>query len=168
MYFDQKLNFKTHIAIIKSKISKSLFALRQVKNILSDSALLSLYFSTVHCHLVYGIQIWGSASQSTLNELFKKQKNAIRLITKSKYNSHTEPLFKKLQVLPLTSLIKYFNLQFMHNFNHNSESKTTSTCPDRELVKLQDYLGLNFRYCGISLVMMKLSSFRRSLPLILY
>ena len=119
VYFDQKLNFKTHIAIIKSKISKSLFALRQVKNILSDSALLSLYFSTVHCHLVYGIQIWGSASQSTLNELFKKQKNAIRLITKSKYNSHTEPLFKKLKVLPLPSLIKYFNLQFMHNFNHN-------------------------------------------------
>jgi len=119
VYFDQKLNFKTHIEKIKSKMSKSLFALRQVKNILSDSALLSLYFSTIHCHLVYGIQIWGSACQSLLTELYKKQKQAIRLISKAKYNSHTEPLFKKLQILPLPDMIKFFNLQFMHSFKFN-------------------------------------------------
>ena len=120
VYFDQKLNFKTHIEKIKSKIAKSLFALRQVKNLLSDPALLSLYFSTIHCHLVYGIQIWGCANQTTLSELYKKQKQAIRLISKAKYNAHTEPLFKQLQILPLPDLIKYFNLQFMHKFKHNS------------------------------------------------
>ena len=34
----------------------------------------------------------------------------------SKYNSHTEPLFKELKILPLTALIKFFNLQFMQHF----------------------------------------------------
>ena len=34
----------------------------------------------------------------------------------SKYNAHTEPLFKVLKILPLNALIKNFNLQFMQHF----------------------------------------------------
>jgi exonuclease III len=119
VYFDPKLNFKFHIEKIKSKISKSLFALRQVKHVLSTKALLSLYFATIHTHLIYGVQIWSCANQSTLNDLFKKQKQAIRLISNAKYNAHTEPLFKLHNVLPLPDVIKFFNLQFMHNFKHH-------------------------------------------------
>ena len=43
-------------------------------------------------------------------------KKAIRLITLSKYNSHTEPLFKDLGILPLYSLIEFSKLQIMQNF----------------------------------------------------
>ena len=45
-----------------------------------------------------------------------KQKAAIRIINNSWYNSHTEPIFKSLSILPLTSLIAYFKIQFMFNF----------------------------------------------------
>ena len=34
----------------------------------------------------------------------------------AKYNSHTEPLFKELKILPLDSLIRFFNLQFFQNY----------------------------------------------------
>ena len=44
------------------------------------------------------------------------QKAAIRIIAGAKYNSHTEPLFKKLQILPLPDLITYNKLQFMQRF----------------------------------------------------
>ena len=40
----------------------------------------------------------------------------IRIINNSSYNSHTEPIFKSLSILPLTSLIAYFKIQFMFNF----------------------------------------------------
>jgi hypothetical protein len=43
----------------------------------------------------------------------KKQKDAVRIVTLSPYNSHTEPLFKKLNILPLKQLIMYFKIQFM-------------------------------------------------------
>ncbi len=46
----------------------------------------------------------------------KKQKNAIRLLSNAKYNAHTEPLFKTLDILPLPSLIQFFQLQFMQHF----------------------------------------------------
>ena len=119
VYFDPKLNFKYHIQTIKNKISRALFALRQVKKFLNQKALLSLYTATIHSHLTYGIQVWGSANKATLSELFKKQKQAIRITCNSNYNAHTEPLFKQCKVLPLHDLIEYFNLQFIHAYKFN-------------------------------------------------
>jgi hypothetical protein len=69
--------------------------------------------------LIYGILIWSCASYSNLKSLEKKQKDAVRIVTMSRYNSHTEPLFKKLNILPLKLLIMYFKLQFMQQFKFN-------------------------------------------------
>ena len=55
-------------------------------------------------------------SASNLNALFLKQKIAIRLIYSEKFNAHSEPLFKKSNILPLHMLVDYFKLQFFHRF----------------------------------------------------
>jgi hypothetical protein len=114
--FDPDLNFKSHIKSIMTKISKGIFALRSAKNFLNQKSLKLLYYSLVHCYLIYGIQIWSCAPSFIITDLLKKQKTAIRIITNSKYNAHTEPLFKHLDILPLPSLIQYFKLQFMQQF----------------------------------------------------
>jgi len=67
----------------------------------------------VHCHLVYGNQIWGCANASLITELYRKQKAAVRIISNSSYRAHTEPIFKQFNILPLPSLIEFFKLQFM-------------------------------------------------------
>ena len=41
------------------------------------------------------------------------------MITKSKYNAHTQPLFYSTGILPLPELILQQKLQFMHLFNHS-------------------------------------------------
>lgn len=79
-------------------------------------ALKTLYFSLIHCHLIYGIQIWSCTSPSIITTLFRKQKASIRVVTGSKYNSHTEPLFKSLNILPLPSLCEFFQIQFVQRF----------------------------------------------------
>ena len=83
---------------------------------MSEKALKTLYYSLIHCHLVYGIHIWSPTTVSNLNDLRVKQRNAIRTITLSKYNAHTLPLFKTLKILPLDSLIYFFKLQFMSKY----------------------------------------------------
>ena len=88
-----------------------------VKNTLNQNSLLLLYNSIFHCHLLYAIIIWSCSRSGPLNEIFKMQKSAIRIITSSPYNSHTEPLFKRLQILPLPDLISFSKLQFMHRFS---------------------------------------------------
>ena len=116
IYIDPSLNFKFHIDNIISKISKSLYFFRSAKNFLSQKALKSIYFALIHSHLIYGIQVWSCANQHNLNAIFLKQKNAIRILNSAKYNAHTEPLFKSCGILPLHSLIEFFQIQFFHNF----------------------------------------------------
>jgi Reverse transcriptase (RNA-dependent DNA polymerase) len=116
VFIDPQLNFKTHIKNIASKISKSLYFIKKSKNFLTDSALKALYYSLIHSHLTYAIQIWSCTSKSNLNPLVKLQKSAVRLITNSAYNEHSEPLFKSLNILPLDSLIYCSTLQFMQNY----------------------------------------------------
>lgn len=45
-----------------------------------------------------------------------RQKAAIRIVTSSPYNSHTEPLFKLANILPLSMLIKFLRLQFFQRY----------------------------------------------------
>jgi hypothetical protein len=116
VYLDPKLNFKFHLTQIAKKISKSLYIIQSTKNLLSEKSLKSLYYALVHSHLIYGIHVWSCTSPSNLNILEKVQKKAIRIITKSAYNSHTEPLFKSCEILPLKHLISFFKLLFMYDF----------------------------------------------------
>jgi exonuclease III len=117
--FDPTLSFKKHISLISSKISKSLYIIQRAKNVLSEKALLTLYYSMIHCHLNYGLNVWSCASKTTIKPLITLQKRAIRTITLSKYNAHTEPLFKKLKILPVDHLIEFSRLLFMHNFTQH-------------------------------------------------
>ncbi len=55
IYIDPSLNFQFHIKHICSKLSKSMFAIRSVKHILPAEVLKTLYYSLIHCHLIYGI-----------------------------------------------------------------------------------------------------------------
>ena len=116
VFFDPALNFKYHILTLKNKLSRALYALRSVKNTINQNGLILLYNSIFHCHLLYAIQIWSCSKSGPINELYKMQKNAVRIIAGKSYNAHTEPLFKKLQIMPLPDLITFSKIQFMHRF----------------------------------------------------
>lgn len=113
---DSQLNYKSHIQIIQKKLSTALYFMRNSRNVLTEKAIKFLYYSLFHSNLVYAIQLWSTASATLIDGLFKMQKKAVRLITESVYNAHTEPLFKKTGILPLPSLIQFFKLQFMQQY----------------------------------------------------
>ena len=115
IYIDPQLNFKYHIKSITSKMSRALFSLNRVKHFLPQQALKTLYFSLFHCHLLYACEIWSCVSSSQLNEITIKQKKAIRIISNSKFNAHTEPIFKKLEILPLNLQLTFNKLVFIHS-----------------------------------------------------
>jgi hypothetical protein len=116
---DEYLSFEPHINMLCNKVSKSLYIINRVKNILPQEALKSLYHALVHSHLSYCATIYGSANRTSLNKLVLKQKQAIRIISHSNYRASTSPIFKKTNILPLLHQIKYLQLKFMHNFHYN-------------------------------------------------
>ena len=83
---------------------------------LGPRTLKTLYYSLIHCHLIYCIQVVTCGAQKPLQNIFKLQKKAIRIITGSKYNAHTAPLFKDNSILPYEDLAVYFKLLMLFDY----------------------------------------------------
>ncbi len=113
---DENLTWKEHLSHINKKISRALFSMKQVKNVLPKQCLRTLYYSLIHSHLSYGILAWGNTTQSALRQTTLLQKRAIRLINHARYNSHTEPLFRGSRVMKLTDLLEYQATLFAFDF----------------------------------------------------
>lgn len=109
---DRHLSWKQHHQNINSKISKVNCFLSKLKNFLPRSALLTIYNSLILCHLTYGILLWGR----NCSQVEKMQKRSVRLITNSKYNSHTEPLFKELRLLKVVDINRLQELLFYRKY----------------------------------------------------
>ena len=75
---DDKLGWLDHINSINNKLSRSLYILNSVKNMLPNYILRQLYFTMVQPYLTYGIILWGSTYQSYLKRTVILQKKAIR------------------------------------------------------------------------------------------
>ena len=116
---DQKFTWQRHISYVSIKISKSLYALRQVKFKLPRKSLVALYYSIIYPHLTYCNIMWGCASVTILQELLLLQKRAIRTINKSSYLAHTAPIFKDLAILKLSDINVYSTVFFIYKCIHN-------------------------------------------------
>ena len=67
-------------------------------------------------HLNYAILTWGYSC----NRLENLQKRLIRIISRSKYHAHTEPLLKHLELLKLSDLLELSALKFYCKYLHGS------------------------------------------------
>ena len=95
---DEYLTWKSHTDKMAIKLSKYSGIINKLKNYLPLHILKALYNSLVQAHLNYAILVWGYKC----NRLVKLQKRLVRIITRSKYNAHTDPLFKRTEILLLT------------------------------------------------------------------
>ena len=114
VFIDNKLNFKSHIEHLVNKILRSISILSKLHFLFNSSTLLLLYYSFVHSHLLFGIHLWGSTSQSLLSKLQKLQNKAIRIITNTKTKSHIIPQFYKLRILKIQDFYTYEIAKLIH------------------------------------------------------
>ena len=119
IHIDENLSWKRHICQLNSKIARASFAINQVKNVLPKESLKTLYVALIQPHINYGILAWGNASLSTLNKTNILQKRILRTINNVKYNTHTDPLFRKSEILKLNDLYVYNILIFMFEYCQN-------------------------------------------------
>ena len=71
-------------------------------------------------NLSYGIKAWGFAH----SKLFTIQKKAVRIITNSKFNAHTDPLFKKLKLLKIQDIFRVSCLTFHYKLEREDLNLT--------------------------------------------
>lgn len=109
---DSGLNWTSHINYLCSKLSTCNYLLRQLKKVLKFETLYTSYFSLFHSHIIYGVILWGNATQSI--KIFRLQKQAVRVIANAGSRDHCKPLFIKHRIMPLPSTYIYYQLLEIH------------------------------------------------------
>lgn len=133
------LQWKPHETILANKISKSVGILCKLKHMIPKNIRILIYNTLVSSHFNHGILIWGFQC----NRLIKLQKQAIRHITLSKYNAHTEPLFKSLCLLKIEDIFKLAQLKFYHKYLNKNIPNYLQKLP---FVTRESMHGLNTRF----------------------
>ena len=105
---NENLNWKSHLNKISNKISRTLGVMTRLKYFLTTDILRTIYNSLILPHLNYCIMVWGFECQ----RIQKIQKKCVRIICASKFNSHSEPLFKSLNLLKVEDIFKCQSLKF--------------------------------------------------------
>ena len=97
-----------------SLIAKNSGILYSLHTFLCPKVLLLLYYALIYPHLIYGIEVWGSAYNNALTPIVRMQKKALRCIANCSWNSPSRELFRRYNVLTFHILYDYYLLVFIY------------------------------------------------------
>ena len=117
---DSTLTWDKHCSNVANKISRHNGMLNRVKHMLPPCSLRLLYHSFIQPHIQYALPAWGGCSAQNKKRIVSIQKRAIRTITKSYINAHTEPRMKKLGLLKFDDLYKTECTSLVHDCVHGN------------------------------------------------
>ena len=115
LMLDANLNWKKHIAKVSNACSQKIGILNKLKHVLSVEIKTLLYNSLILPHINYCITAWGFQP----GRILKLQKKTVKIITLSKYNAHSDPIFKRLHFLKVDDLFALQQLKLYYNYSHN-------------------------------------------------
>ena len=110
---DKNLSWNSHAQKIASMISIVNGILCRLKRFVPSDVLQTIYNALIQPLINYGILLWGKNTKRVL----KLQKWAVRSMTCSKYNAHTDPLFINLKLLKVDDIYKLSALKFYFKYN---------------------------------------------------
>ena len=116
LQLNHNLNWNKHVNYVSLKISKISGILYRLRSEFPTYILKSIYNTLLLPHLTYCILSWGSQ----IGKIHLLQKRAIRNVTKSAYNAHTEPLHKEQNILKVHDLYRLSILKFYFKLKNDN------------------------------------------------
>ena len=118
LIIDCHLNWKKHAHEVSKKISRGIGILSKLRHFVTNDILTQLYYSLVYPFLTYGLILWGNTYTTTLKPIVILQKKAVRIITFSKRDAHSSPLFSQLGLIKFMNLVSIHTALFMFQCHH--------------------------------------------------
>ena len=118
MFVDNQLSWKEHIQYIYKKLLKFVSIFYKLQYKLSLEVLKMLYFSFIHPHLYYGIELYGNTNKTSLKPLMTLNK-ILRILQHKPYWTCTAALYKRFNTLPISAFHTYQLLLLVHKFVHH-------------------------------------------------
>jgi hypothetical protein len=107
---DRKLDWKDHITKVTSKLNQHLGVMKFAKKSLSQNALRTIYASLSHSAILYGIEVWGTATKTALNPIKIAQNKLLRTVVRAGRRETVIPIATQLRILPLEHEIRHRRL----------------------------------------------------------
>jgi hypothetical protein len=88
-----------HTQHLVSELNKSLYCISKIQKCFAHqyNALKSLFYALMHSHITYSLILISCSSNKNISRITFLQKETIRIISKSNYHAHTDPIFKTLE-----------------------------------------------------------------------
>ena len=128
---DSTLSWKLHIEKLSSKLNSSCYLIRSLRSIISVKNLRTIYFSSAHSIMMYGLIFWGSSPH--WGNIFKLQKIIIRTMMNIDNRVSCRELLKIQNILLLQSQyilsLVLFVVKNINEFNplHTSQAKPSQS-----------------------------------------
>ena len=155
---DQHLNWSNHVAMVLSRISSGLYALRKMSYICSIETLTTIYFAYIHSIISFGISLYGATSNQIMDSILKIQKQAIRIILHLDFNESVKEHFSSQNIMTVYSLYVFetvlyvkenfetvLKLGYNHEYNTRNKDKLFLQKHNLEFYrKKPSYIGAKF------------------------
>ena len=109
---NENMTWTDHTNKIANKISRTIGIINKLKHFLPIKTKIQIYNSLILSHINFGILAWGHEC----DRIAKIQKKVLRIMSISKYNAHTEPIFKSMNLLKVKDILKLQELKFYYKF----------------------------------------------------
>ena len=116
---NSKLNWNDHITTLCTKVSRNIGIIFKVRHNLNENTVLLLYCSLIQPYLDYCNFIWATGHSNNLERLIENKEKDLRATTFTKWNAHTTPLFKHLNMLTVYDVNKLQTLCFVYKAVNN-------------------------------------------------
>ena len=117
---DEFLSGEAQCSELIKKLNRANGMLAKARHYVPDLELKNIYHAIFSSHILYGSQVWSNKLMSVTDKIFRLQKAAMRIMTFSEFRAHSEPLFKKLEILKFTDSIAVNNCSFVYDYFHNN------------------------------------------------
>lgn len=102
--WDEDMKWEEHINNIATKLRKIKYKFLQLRTCVQKEIVMSVYYALVQSHLTFGITCYGGAKITTIDPLFKIQKQILKIIFKKPKSYPTSDLFNITNTLSIYQL----------------------------------------------------------------
>ena len=118
LWMDNNLNWKRHTLILINKIKRNTTLIRNTKNIFNKDTLKLIYYTYIHSHITYGLNMWGGmVTKEVLSKIQKVQNSCLSMIQQKQKIALTA---KKEKILNISSLVQLEHLKLGYRMLHNT------------------------------------------------
>lgn len=141
IYFDNFMQFETHILHISKKCLGTLMFINRLKENFDKNTLKLLIQSLVLSKMNYGLTIWGNTTTTCIQQAQKVQNFAAKVVLGGKKFDHATPYLKELKWLKMVDMHKYELGVMVYNILNNRLPSWLYSLP-----KVRDTHTLNTRH----------------------